>query len=106
MWGLTPRRHPCLWFQMTGHISVGSPETLCGVVGLAVLCRAWVKPWHADTSPCCEQLGWVLFRNSRKSRHVSSFPSDPTCAPSCHGSSKLLPFAGMCSFSVGSCQER
>ena len=106
MWGLTPRRHPCLCFQITDHIGVGGLETLGGVVGLAVLCRAWANPWCADTPPCCEQLGWVLSRNSRKSRRVSSFPSDPTCAPSCRGSSKLLPFAGMCSFSAGSCQER
>lgn len=66
MWGLTPRRHPCLCFQISGqsHISVGGPETLGGVVGLAVLCRAWAKPWLADTPPCCEQLGWVLSQNS------------------------------------------
>ena len=40
--------------------SVWEAQRLSGVVGLAVLCRAWARPWHADTPPCCEWLGWVL----------------------------------------------
>ena len=40
--------------------SVWEAQRLSGVVGLAVLRRAWARPWRADTPPCCERLGWAL----------------------------------------------